>query len=167
MTDTKVQPKASPVLDKERRAMLFDEDKILQQKFDKIGDFQFRVKQWALTLFAALVGAQVTHPAWPSVLLGFCGVCMCFMFWWMEREQHQHGIKFRILTRQIENDLKTEIGFGPSISAILAKRIPAVSKKKKKAWERSAWQRWRMQAKIRCWCWRIPRLHFASGSTSF
>lgn len=57
-------------LDEQTARLLWDEFKLIQDKIDRIGDFHFRVRTWAITLSTALVaGGLAKSVSWYTYLL--------------------------------------------------------------------------------------------------
>ncbi len=92
----------------ELRNILFEEYKIIQSKIDKIGEFQFKVKGWAITLETALIlsliSGKLPHPVsywlFPLMLV----VLLVFQFLEQEQRETHKGLAARafLLERAID-----------------------------------------------------------------
>ena len=62
-----------------------EEYKLIQGKFDKIGEFRFKIKEWSVTLVLAfLLGTRVFQAPAPYLLMLYP---VLLLFWLMERRQ--------------------------------------------------------------------------------
>lgn len=84
-----------------RQKLLWDEYKVLQDKMDRVGDFRFRVKQWAVTLLIGVLlgGAAARSPWW---LLLSCSVLVNVGFAMMELFHHLNSSSFAARAQRIE-----------------------------------------------------------------
>jgi len=63
----------------------WEEYKLIQDKFDKIGDFRFRVKTWSVTLLGTFLFAGAAANVEPLLYFLFLVPCCCF--WLLEEYQ--------------------------------------------------------------------------------
>lgn len=62
------------------RLLLLEEYKLIQGKLDRIGDFRFRVKQWAITLVLGLIVGGAASPNVPGYLILVVGLLLASGF---------------------------------------------------------------------------------------
>ena len=95
-------------MDDELQNILFEEYKIIQSKIDKIGEFQFKVRGWAITLETALLlslfSSKLPHPItyWLFPLMFI--VLLVFQFLEQEQRETRRGLAARafLLERAID-----------------------------------------------------------------
>jgi hypothetical protein len=83
--------------------LAWDEYKLLQDKLDKLGDFRFRVKGWAISLGSVLtVGGAAARAGWAALV---ATLAMLGVFLWMEiyytRVHSAVGRRLRIVERHL------------------------------------------------------------------
>lgn len=83
--------------------LAWDEYKLLQDKLDKLGDFRFRVKGWAISLGAVLtVGGAAARAGWPALV---ATLAMLAVFLWLEiyytRVHAAVGRRLRVVERHL------------------------------------------------------------------
>jgi hypothetical protein len=84
--------------------MRWDEYKLLQDKFDRIGDFKFRVKTWVASLAGLfVVGSEAVKAGWWGAA---CGTALVPLFWYLESYYKQLesalGKRLRVLERELQ-----------------------------------------------------------------
>jgi hypothetical protein len=83
---------------------LWDEYTLIQEKIDKIGDFQFKVKGWSATLLGAVLFGGVATSKFPSALLS--GIVVAIVFHLSETRQRWLGKRLGRRATAIERALR-------------------------------------------------------------
>jgi len=110
---------------------VWDEYKLLQDKLDRIGDFRFRVRGWAITLVTGLIAAGLaTAIPWPAYLLAVIPV---IGFHLIERTQCAWQRVFSNRADEIEDYLRANSAW-PSPGITTAIRIER--RRLRRSWSR-------------------------------
>ncbi len=105
--------------------LLWDEFKLVQDKIDRIGDFHFRVRTWAITLSTAIAIAGLTNKAsWYVYLVSFPLIAS---FNLIDRAQTHWQEALVERARQVENHLRKHGQAGPRVAQVIRQREMAVS----------------------------------------
>jgi hypothetical protein len=83
---------------------IWEEYKIIQSKIDKIGEFQFKVKSWSITLMGAVLFGGVALSRFLPALVG--GLWVVGIFHLSERRQRLNGQRLGRRASAIENGLR-------------------------------------------------------------
>lgn len=88
----------------EERKILFDEFRLIQDKIDKIGNFHFTVKAWAISLTTAIIAGGVLEKIPPTLVpLGLLAIAG---FWLLEEYQSVWQRAFQNRCREIDTQLR-------------------------------------------------------------
>lgn len=97
----------------------WDEYKLIQDKIDKIGDFHFRVRSWAITLTSAIaIGGFAKEVPWYVL---FAGPLSIFAFQMIDKAQTHWQKALMQRADQIERQMRRQ-GKGPRIVQVLRQR---------------------------------------------
>jgi len=101
--------------DKTAPSHAIDEYVLLQSKLDKIGDFKFKVRSWALTLVSGVLIAGLTSKEFPETMAGSGGFILTALFFLLETEQSHHK---DVLIARLARLERTERRSNPSFPQI-------------------------------------------------
>lgn len=104
--------------------LLAQEYGIIQGKMDKIGDFRFKVRGWALTLVLGLFVAAISFRASPG-MAALGSVLLTFLFWLLEEEQNCNYRVLRGRAGSIEQKLQRLHPHPPGIVNAYAREFRA------------------------------------------
>lgn len=90
-------------LDELATKLAWEEYKLLQDKLDKLGDFRFRVKTWAVTISSGLIAGGAVGKV--SVLACLLALIVLVMFWSIEQYYNRVHSAVVLRLRAVERHL--------------------------------------------------------------
>lgn len=118
------EEKKSKQLSAEALKILWDEFKLVQDKMDRIGDFHFRVRTWAITLVTGAVVAGITNKVAWYIYIATFPLIVSFNVIDKAQTHWQEALASR--ARQIENIFRRNRQEGPKIAQAIKMKIQEV-----------------------------------------